>query len=136
MTGIQNLTGDGDDVRLVFLRDLVLLASIGVHAHEHRAPQRVCINVCLVVEDETARAGDVVGPDELGRVVDYERLAGRVRDIVSTGHIRLVETLAERIAATCLQDRRVIRARVRVEKLDVFPDTVSAGVQVQRSRQA
>jgi dihydroneopterin aldolase len=125
---------DGDGIRLVFLRDLLLMASIGIYAHEHRAPQRVRINVCLAVEDETARAGQLVGPDELRRVVDYERLAVRVREIVGAGHTRLVETLAERIAAMCLQDPRVVRAQVRIEKLDVFPDTVSAGVQVQRSR--
>jgi 7,8-dihydroneopterin aldolase/epimerase/oxygenase len=43
-----------------------------------------------------------------------------------------VETLAERIAALCLSDRRVRVARVRVEKLDVFPDATSVGVEIER----
>ena len=41
---------------------------------------------------------------------------------------------AERIARACLADSRVRLARVRVEKLDVFPDAVSAGVEVERTR--
>ena len=45
--------------------------------------------------------------DEMARVVDYEKLAERVRGIVAAGHVRLVETLAERIAEACLADRRV-----------------------------
>jgi dihydroneopterin aldolase len=121
-------------VRRVFLRDLVLPASIGIHPHEHTGPQRVRINIDLAVEDETAQAGRMVGADELRRVVDYEAIANRIRSIVAQGHVRLAETLAERIAQTCMIDLRVRSARVRVEKLDVFPDAMSAGVEVERRR--
>ena len=121
-------------LRHVFLRDLELSASIGVYPREHTLPQRIRINVDLAVADETAQRGQMVGPDELRRVVDYAAIATRVRAIVAEGHIRLVETLAERIAQSCLTDGRVRTARVRVEKLDVFPDAVSAGVEVERSR--
>jgi dihydroneopterin aldolase len=70
--------------------------------------------------------------EELARVVDYEQLAIRVRAIVGERHVRLVETLAEALARACLLDPRVRVARVRVEKLDVFPDAVSAGVEIER----
>ena len=122
-------------LRHVFLRDMVLDASIGIHAHEHATRQRVRINVDLGVTDESALAGVAIGPDEIARVVDYEKLAARVRNIVGDGHVRLVETLAERIAQTCLIDPRVQSVRVRVEKLDIFPDSVSAGVEIERCQQ-
>ena len=124
-------------LRHVFLRDLVLSASIGVYPHEHAAHQRVRINVDLGVEDDGARAMSRarVGRDELSRVVDYEKVATTVRGIVAAGHIRLVETLAERIAEACLADPRVHVARIRVEKLDIFADATSAGVEIER-RQA
>jgi dihydroneopterin aldolase len=123
-------------LRHVFLRDLVLPASIGVHAHEHAGPQRVRINVDLGVEDDGARALSraSVGRDDLRRVVDYEGVANAVRAIVAGGHVMLVETLAERIAESCLSDPRVHLARVRVEKLDVFADAASAGVEIERRR--
>ena len=124
-------------LRHVFLRDLVLSASIGIYPHEHAAPQRVRINVDLGVEDDGARALSRarVGRDELSRVVDYEKVAAAVRGIVAAGHVRLVETLAERIAEACLADPRVHLARIRVEKLDIFADATSAGVEIER-RQA
>jgi len=124
-------------LRHVFLRDLVLSASIGVYPHEHAAPQRVRINVDLGVEDDGARALSRarVGRDELSRVVDYEKVAATVRGIVAAGHVRLVETLAERIAEACLADPRIHLARIRVEKLDIFADATSAGVEIER-RQA
>ena len=121
-------------LRHMFLRDLVLTASIGVHPHERVVPQRVRINVDLGVEDEGIRklSRTPLGRDDLARVVDYERLAEAVRRIVRAGHVRLVETLAERIAEVCLADPRVHLARVRVEKLDVFADAISAGVEIER----
>jgi dihydroneopterin aldolase len=124
-------------LRHVFLRDLVLSASIGVYPHEHTARQRVRINVDLGVEDDGARALSRarVGWDELSRVVDYEKIAATVRGIVAAGHVRLVETMAERIAEACLTDPRVHLARIRVEKLDIFADAASAGVEIER-RQA
>ena len=73
-----------------------------------------------------------VGRDELARVVDYERLAEQVRGIVAAGHVRLVETLAERIAEACLADRRVHLARVGWRSSTSSPDAVSAGVEIER----
>ncbi|OYV35424.1 MAG: diguanylate cyclase, partial [Acidocella sp. 20-61-6] len=52
----------------------------------------------------------------------------------AAGHVQLVETLAERLCEVCLADARVLIARVRVEKLDVFADAASAGVEVERRR--
>src|ERR1700691_1426074 len=130
----QRIADASRGLRHVFLRDMVLLASIGVHPPEHLTPQRIRINVDLGVEDDGARplSRTSVGRDDLTRVVDYEQLANAVRRIVAAGHVRLVETLAERIAEACLTDTRVALARIRVEKLDVFPDSVSAGVEIER----
>jgi 7,8-dihydroneopterin aldolase/epimerase/oxygenase len=120
--------------RRMFIRDLVLSASIGVHAHERGQAQRVRINVELAVLDDGAQnfSRPAVGADDLARVVDYEAILNRIRDIVNAGHVQLVETLAERLAATCLLDARVRRVLVRVEKLDVFADAAAVGVEIER----
>jgi 7,8-dihydroneopterin aldolase/epimerase/oxygenase len=123
-------------LRHVFLRDMVLPARIGVHAHERCTTQRIRVNVDLGVEDDAllsaSRPG--VGRDDLRRVVDYEQIAARVRAVVGAGHVLLVETLADRIAEACLEDPRIHLARIRVEKLDVFADAASAGVEIERRR--
>jgi len=115
-------------LRRVLVRDLVLQASIGVYQHEHAGRQRVRINLDLGV-----REGDIATVnDRLARVVDYEWVVNSVRDVVAKGHLNLVETLAERIASVCFEDTRVREAKVRVEKLDVFPDAASVGVEIVR----
>ncbi len=115
-------------VRHVFVRDLVVRCSIGWHRHEERSPQRVRINLDLAVGDDGRDVGD-----NLAKVVCYEKITEGVRDLVRRGHIRLVETLAESVAGLCLADSRVESVRVRVEKLDVFPDVASVGVEIERS---
>ena len=116
-------------VRHVFIRDLVLKALIGVYGHEKENPQRLRINIDLAVK-ETPSAVE----DRLSDVVSYEDVADGIREMVASGHVNLVETLAERIADMCFKDRRVEAARVRIEKLDVFEDAASAGVEIERFR--
>ena len=112
----------------VFIRDLELSASIGVHSFEQTEPQRIRINLDLAVREDDTAAAD----DDLAKVVCYEGVVSSIRRLIQAGHVNLVETLAERIAAMCLEDRRVRVARVRVEKLDVFADAASVGVEIER----
>ncbi|MDP6787096.1 MAG: dihydroneopterin aldolase [Rhodospirillales bacterium] len=114
-------------VRHVFIRDLVLKCSIGVHGHERQTDQRVRINLDLAVQE-----ADLGLDDDLRNVVCYEDVANTVRAIVARGHVNLVETLAEDIAAACLRDKYIRSLRVRVEKLDVFADAASVGVEIER----
>ncbi|MGJ3257986.1 MAG: dihydroneopterin aldolase [Rhodospirillales bacterium] len=114
-------------IRHVFVRDLILKALIGVHAHEQDQPQRVRVNLDLAV-----REGEGGLDDDLANVVCYEQLVAGVRGIFDEGHVGLVETIAERIAGMCLTDVRVRSARVRVEKLDVFDGVHSVGVEIER----
>ena len=113
--------------RQMFIRDLVVNMLIGVHRHERDGRQRVRINVDLSLID-----GSSIDDDRLASVVSYETLVHQIRTMCNSGHINLVETLAERIARLCFDDWRVRGAIVRVEKLDVFADTASVGVEIER----
>jgi 7,8-dihydroneopterin aldolase/epimerase/oxygenase len=112
----------------MFLRDLVLPCRIGVYAHEKLKPQRVRINVSMRVEPDA-------GPrnDDIAHVLSYDEVLGAIKRLAAGEHINLVETLAEAIAEICLADRRVVEARVMIEKLDVEPGA-SVGVEIERRR--
>lgn len=119
----------GKAIRHVFIRDLEILAHIGVYGQEQGRMQPVRINVDLAVEDS------LVIEDRLDSVVDYADITQKIRDIIASGHIRLAETLAEKIAAASFEaDARIKTARVRVEKLHALPGAESAGVEIERER--
>lgn len=113
-------------IRHIFIRDLMVTCCIGVHRHEEIRPQRLRLNLDLAVREEQALG------DDLANVVCYERIADGVRSTVAGRHIRLLETLADEIAAICLADERVRSVRVRIEKLDIFADATSVGVEIER----
>lgn len=109
----------------VFVRDLVLPCRIGIHPHERELAQRVRFNV-EIDAIESAAGDDIAG------VVSYEDIVIGIKRIIGAGHINLVETLAEEVAALCLGDSRVSAARIRIEKLDVFREAGSVGVEIER----
>lgn len=113
----------------ILVRDLVLKCLIGIHAHELLAPQRVRVNVDMAVYEQA-------GPlsDDIANVVSYEDTIEGIKRMLAEGHINLVETLAEKIAELCLSDQRVRSVRVRVEKLDVYAEAASVGIEIERSQ--
>ena len=113
-------------IRHVFIRNLDVLAHIGIHGHEQDKMQPVRINIDLAVEDAAALE------DSLDSVVDYETITKKIHALIAKGHINLAETLAERIASACFEDKRVKTARVRVEKLHALAGAESAGVEIER----
>ncbi len=119
---------DGSNkIRHVFIRDMIVDCSIGIYTHEKEHEQRVRINLDLAVGE-----GDHRINDDIRNVISYEDMAKGIEAIIAEGHINLVETLAEKIAEMCLQDLRVITARVRVEKLDIISSAESVGVEIER----
>jgi len=112
----------------IFVRNLVLAARIGVHAHEKTRPPRLRIGVEIDMKGESPER------DEIAAVLNYETVVQGIKRIASDVHINLVETFADRVAKLCLADRRVEGVRVSVEKLDVYPEVESVGVIIERRR--
>lgn len=112
----------------VFVRDLVVPCSIGIYPRERGVRRRVRVNAELTIGEP------ISGKDDFAEAVNYETIVAGVKAIAEAGHINLVETLADRIANHCLADPRVASVRIVVEKLDVYPETESVGVALERAR--
>lgn len=106
------------EVLSVGFQDMTLDASVGVYAHERVQRQPIRLGVTL----------DLVCPGPTGADAQAWTLA-----VLAEGHITLIETLAERVAARCLADARVRAVTVRVEKLQIFPDVI-VGIEIVRQR--
>lgn len=120
---------EGRSLRRVFVRDLELMASVGVYELEKRYEQRIVVSVDLLVVDDYDGQSD-----NLSAVLDYGSVVSGIRSIIESGHTNLLETLAERIAQRCLSDRRVMRAVVRLEKPDIVPGCRTVGIEIAREQ--
>ena len=56
------------------------------------------------------------------------------RDLIKEGHIELLETLGEMILEMCFEDDRILSVWMKLEKLDVFKDAESVGIEIVRDR--
>ncbi len=126
-TEIVGIASANDNIRHVFIRDLQLRAMLGIYDSEKIEPQRIIVNVDLSVKER----GEPLD-DDIQNVVSYEHVVNHVKELISQGHVHLVETLAEMIANECLQNRWVVAVRVRVEKPDIIAEAASVGVEIER----
>ena len=100
----------------IFVRDFVVDCNVGVYAEEQGVTQKVA----FTVEARLAPAVHSV-QDKIAEVPSYADIIDAIVALARGGHINLVETFAERIAAGCLADPMITAVRVRLEKLERGP---------------
>ena len=99
----------------------------GVYPEERASGQLFVVDAVLLLDVRHAATSD-----DLADTVDYGALAATLLAIVEGEPVNLIETLAERLAAACLDDPRVHAAEVTVHKpaapVSVALDDVSVTV--------
>ncbi len=113
----------------ILIRDMHVDMMVGVLEHEKNRKQPVVINIEAVIADNPDW-----GADDIRKTVSYDPIVSGTRQLAARGHINLVETLAEHIAALCLQDGRIQEVKVRIEKTTVYDFVDAVGVEIVRKR--
>jgi len=111
----------------ILVKNLVFPMKIGVYKHEKSRKQRVRVNLELSVYQKKDSIND-----SIDNVICYEDIIKIIKNIAFNKHIHLVETLAEKVANECLQIPESFLCKVKVEKLDVFDDMESVGIEITR----
>jgi len=119
-----------DEIRL---NDMVFYGYHGVLPEEQKLGQRFVVSVELRVDLRAAGESD-----DLTRTVNYSEVYAAVRDVVTGPPCKLIETVAERIAARVLSAHPDVESlTVAVKKPEVpIPGSVldSAEVYIERER--
>jgi dihydroneopterin aldolase len=110
--------------RTVIVRNLSIPISIGVHAHEKRAPQRLLVSV----EAELTPSSDQT--DRLDTTLDYDLICDFIRSLAARPHVDLQETVARLVLEFTLRLPGVVGALVETRKPDVFDDCDYVGVRL------
>jgi FolB domain-containing protein len=113
----------------VFITDLVARGIIGVHDWEREKPQEIRINIILFAD--LRKAGET---DDINDTVSYRTISKKVQAHAESAGRFTVEALAADLARLCLEEPRVQKVRVRVEKPGAARFTRSVGVEIERIR--
>ncbi len=113
----------------IVINDLLVRCVLGVDDEERRELQDVLITVAL--HADLRRAGQ---SDRLEDAVDYRRIKKEILAAADGSRYRLVEALAEKIAALCLAHPGVEQVEVTVEKPGSLRFARSAAIEITRVR--
>ena len=115
----------------IVIRDLRVDTLIGIHRRERHVKQTLSIDLEIGLPGEA-----VFARDKVADTIDYEQVALRIGELASAGQFRLVETLAERIAALLVKDFGAPWIKVSVSKIGILPNAKFVGVTIERRRPA
>ena len=119
------MSHDSKPHRKIFLKNMAVELSIGIHDFEKLAKQNVLVNVTLDLDPHVR-----VSHDSISETVDYDFLRNMIIELASTQHFHLQETFCEKILALCLRQDGVYAAKVSSQKTDVYPDCESVGFEI------
>ena len=114
----------------IHIRDLSLRCIIGIFPEERVTLQEVVLNLRLATPAVAAAART----DRIEDTIDYKTLKQRLITFVEASSFNLIETLADRVAALCLEDPRTLEVQVTVDKPGALRFTRSVAVEVTRRR--
>ena len=119
------MNSDPKPHRKIFLKDMAVSLSIGIHDFEKLKRQNVLINIELDLDPNLR-----ILEDTIAETVDYDFLRTSVVNLSNSAHFHLQETFCEKILALCLDHEGVLSARISSEKTDVYPDCTSVGFEI------
>jgi len=115
--------------RKILIRDLILKISVGIHDFEKKKKQRVKFNLDINTDPSL-----VPEDNNLNTIINYEDVIKNIKKITNKKHYLLLETLAEKIFLKLFENIRVKKVKLRIEKLDVFENTSSVGIEIEKSK--
>lgn len=111
--------------KTVLLSDVELRISIGVHAAEKKAPQRLLVSVEATLDGTSDEA------DDIAATLDYDAVHAFVKSLEAGSHLDLQETVARKVLGFVLARPGVVSAVVVTKKPDVFSDAAYAGLRLE-----
>ena len=114
---------------IIHIKNLRLKAVFGVNEWERESKQDVVINVELEFDGT-----DAVKTDSVEHTVDYHTLTEKIVTAVEQSEFYLLESLANHVLHIVMQDQRVKKARVEVDKPQALElaDSVSVSCSAER----
>jgi len=113
----------------IHIKGLRLVTRVGVPDEERVLPQSVAVNVAITL-DKSFKGFH----DRIEDTIDYYRVSLRLREVAATGERKLIETLAEDLAAAVTAFDGVGAVTLEVENF-IRPDSDRVSVEITRARE-
>ena len=113
----------------IIIRNLKTEGILGIHHKEQDTPQPIQINVVMSVDTSSAAA-----EDDIHQTVNYSTVAKQIIQKVQSTHFYTVEALIASLADLVLENDKVKKVWLRVEKTEAVTAADAVGVEITRKR--
>lgn len=115
----------------VFIRGLRADTVIGVYGWERKVRQTIVLDLEMAADNRRAAASDAVED-----ALDYAAVSARLLAFIAGSEFRLIESLAEQVAAIVLKEFGVPWLRLRLSKPGAVTQALDVGVLIERGERA
>ncbi len=112
----------------VYVKNLVLPCRIGVYEEERKEKQNIVLDIEIFVDLTGAACSD-----DVQKTISYSEVQEQVTEFVAGTEFKLLETLAENIAALILKNPAVNHVTVGVKK-EKYAKQPIMGIEITRDR--
>ncbi len=111
---------------IIFVKNFITNCLIGVYPEEKENKQKVKISVKLTIVRNKQS-------DNLSTTVCYQNVLSILENIHNYGHIKLVETLANKLADEFKKINNVCKILVKISKCEIYKEGTDIGFILKRT---
>ena len=114
---------------IIKIKNLKINASIGIYDWEKNSAREIIINVEMVLNDESSTiTGNILD------TVDYDAITIEIKKIVNSKHFSLIEELVKAILDLIMQNDKVLKCKVEIDKLNAVAGVESFSVILEKTK--
>jgi dihydroneopterin aldolase len=113
----------------IHVKNLTCYTTIGIHPWEKGRKQKVILNI--EIEFDASKSAK---SDNIKDTIDYEKISNSAIASVTNSKYELIEGLVQSIVNDILADKRVISAKVTLDKPEALETAESVSISIEQSQ--
>ncbi len=111
---------------IIKIKNLKIKTIIGLYKWEDSIDREIIINV----EIDTDFTKSLVS-DDIVDAIDYDLIIVKIRNVIAKKRFKLVEKMAQEIIDSIMEDHRIKRCRLEIDKVGAVKDVESFSVTIE-----
>lgn len=100
---------------LIKIKNLRLKTILGIHAWENHIDREIIINAEIETNHKNSLTSDAIID-----TIDYEEIVLKIKNLLQSKRFKLIEKMAAEIMKKIMEDHRISRCRLEVDKVGVI----------------
>lgn len=114
---------------LIKIKNFRLKTIIGIHEWEEKVDREIIINAEIDTDFVAS-----LHSDNIADTIDYDNIITKIKNLISKNRFKLIEKLAQEIMNKIMEDNRIKRCKLEVDKVGVVESVESFSVTIEQKR--